>query len=765
MPMLRYTIKSIFILSFFVLWRNCCLAQSVNWNDTLQSILTAKVSDSIKVSQIEAKTIYLVTNARPEAKDFLKAMEQLLAKSKNAYLLSKLYYTKAIVWNFTISKDEIFNYIDSCIYYAEKVDYKQFKVRGARMKGQYLERFENYAEAEKILLKAYEECKKLEVPFETYRTLLALANLYESMLDNNTSLKYALLAAEITDKSSFSSTVGTLYLKIARDFARVGDNQKAEKYNDLTIEFCTANQKAILPEVYSYIGNYYQTASKNELAKSYYLKCDSVMKAQNNFSEAVSAYSNLATLYTIENKLDTAQMYFEKCITISEELDFRYLGRIYLNYSTFLLKLNQDSLALVYAEKALETTKLNGDTESLSEAIQAKADAQIKLKAFVPGINSLKESIMVKDSLYQINQQATLAELLTKYESEKKETEILKLNSDKKIQQLQLEKQKALLNGNMLAARQKQQEIDLLNQKQQIQELKLAKQKEALTLKELEAETNSRKLQISQQEKQLKEAELSQQIFSKNLILWGALIAIAFIFLLFNQYRINTHRKNDKEKYLLQNQLSEMRLEALRSQMNPHFIFNALNSINRYIIRNSKETASEYLIKFSKLMRMILENSKSTSVTLENELQALQLYVELEALRFDNKFDFNISIDPAINKSSVVIPPLIFQPFVENAIWHGLMNKQERGSISIKVNQKQNNKLLVVIEDNGVGRQKATEFNSRTHDGKSFGMQITKDRLNAFNKSENNLKIIDLFDSQNNSAGTRVEIELTTLAA
>ncbi|MBK7390594.1 MAG: hypothetical protein IPI23_16440 [Bacteroidetes bacterium] len=99
------------------------------------------------------------------------------------------------------------------------------------------------------------------------------------------------------------------------------------------------------------------------------------------------------------------------------------------------------------------------------------------------------------------------------------------------------------MTGNILAARQKQQEIDLLNQKQQIQELKLAKQKEALTLKELEAETNSRKLQLTQQEKQLKEAELSQQIFSKNLILWGALIAIAFIVLAFNQYRINTHRK------------------------------------------------------------------------------------------------------------------------------------------------------------------------------------------------------------------------------
>ncbi len=113
--MLRYPIQVILILSIFTFCQDRCLAQTANWNDTVQSILTAKVSDSIKVSQIEAKTIYLVTNARPEAKDFLKAMELLLSKSKNSYLLAKLYYTKAIVWNFSISKDEIFNYIDSCI--------------------------------------------------------------------------------------------------------------------------------------------------------------------------------------------------------------------------------------------------------------------------------------------------------------------------------------------------------------------------------------------------------------------------------------------------------------------------------------------------------------------------------------------------------------------------------------------------------------------------------------------------------------------------
>jgi hypothetical protein len=262
----------------------------------------------------------------------------------------------------------------------------------------------------------------------------------------------------------------------------------------------------------------------------------------------------------------------------------------------------------------------------------------------------------------------------------KKENEIAKLNSDKQIQKLQLEKQKAEILGNLHLAKQKQQEIDLLNQKQLIQELKLSQQKEALALKELETEAKDRKIIIAEQEKLLIEKEMIQQKFSNKIMISGFIILLLFIILGFNNYRINTHRKNDKEKYQLQNQLIQMKLEALRSQMNPHFIFNALNSINRYIIRNNKETASEYLIKFSKLIRSILENSKLKEIPLEKEIEAIQLYVDLELLRFDNKFDFQVRIDESINRENTQIPPLILQPFVENAIWHGLMKKKRERS-------------------------------------------------------------------------------------
>lgn len=748
-----------------ILFSTRAFSQQANWTDTLNTILNAQMNDSIKISELVSKAIFLTTNAKKENKDYLRAMEKLMVGKNNPYLLAQLYYTKTIVKNFNIPEAELFGYIDSCLLYAEKVNFKPYIIRGYRIKGQYQERKGLFELASINLEKAIQKCKELNDPFETYRTLLALSSLNENTGDLKKSIEYSLLAADVALKNNLKTTLGTVYLRIAKGYAKIGDHENAQKYIKITQDYCTEVQQALLPEALSFTGTYFQTFNNNESALKAYLKCDSVMQAQENYNEAISVYTNLASIYTLYNKLDTAQYFFTKSVTAAEQKNHKYLGRIYTNYSTFLNKTGKDSLALEYANKAISEVKSKNDFEGLPEALQAKAECLIRLEDYDSGFEVFRSVISVKDSLNTISNQASIAELMTKYETEQKEDEIQKLNSEKKIQQLQLEKQKALLAGNALLAKQKQQEIDLLNQNRQIQELKLSQQKESLALKQMEVETNQRKLELSEKEKQLNEAELNHQIFSKNLILIGSVILLAFVLLVFNQYRINTHRKNDKEKFQLQNQLSEMRLEALRAQMNPHFIFNALNSINRYIIRNSKETASEYLIKFSKLMRIILENSKSPTVTLESEFHALQLYVELEALRFDNKFDFKLNISPEINQGQVSIPPLILQPFVENAIWHGLMNKNERGSINIEVKPKSGNKLFVVIEDNGIGRNSANEYNKNSHNGKSFGMQITQDRLNAFNNKENNLKIVDLYDANNKPAGTRVEIEINTIAA
>lgn len=231
------------------------------------------------------------------------------------------------------------------------------------------------------------------------------------------------------------------------------------------------------------------------------------------------------------------------------------------------------------------------------------------------------------------------------------------------------------------------------------------------------------------------------------------------------KFRLGMER-SEKEKELsrLQHRTAQLEMHALRAQMNPHFLFNSLNSINRFIIQNNSEQASEYLTKFSRLMRLILQNSQHELIPLENELEALKLYLELEAVRFDHHFSYAIKIDEHLDVAVLKVPPLIIQPYAENAIWHGLMHKEEKGNLLIELKEEEGGYLVCSITDDGIGRKKAAELKSKsasTH--KSMGMKITADRIASMRQrksNENNIQITDLVAADGSAAGTRVEIKI-----
>ncbi|WP_295116856.1 histidine kinase [uncultured Chitinophaga sp.] len=224
--------------------------------------------------------------------------------------------------------------------------------------------------------------------------------------------------------------------------------------------------------------------------------------------------------------------------------------------------------------------------------------------------------------------------------------------------------------------------------------------------------------------------------------------------------------KRAAERILMdtQQKMADMEMQALRAQMNPHFIFNCLNSINRYIVKSDQATASLYLTKFAKLIRLILDNSNSKHVMLSNELDALKLYIDMEALRFDKKFSYEIVVQKNVNPDSVELPPLIIQPYVENAIWHGLLHKQSIGHLKIEISMPQDAMLHCVIEDNGIGREKAQELKSKTATTKkSLGMKITENRLSLLNKHaalNASIDIINLYESDQTPAGTKVILKI-----
>jgi len=218
-----------------------------------------------------------------------------------------------------------------------------------------------------------------------------------------------------------------------------------------------------------------------------------------------------------------------------------------------------------------------------------------------------------------------------------------------------------------------------------------------------------------------------------------------------------------KESSLLQ-KISVMEMTALRSQMNPHFIFNCLNSIKSYALNNDTENVSLYLTRFSRLIRLVLENSQSERINLAVELETLRLYMEMEKLRFGDQFDFDIRLASDLETEFIEVPPMLIQPYVENAIWHGLMHKRGKGNVIIRVRQPADNLLHISIEDDGIGRAKASEIKSKTAvQKKSFGMKITSERLDMIRQLydiDATVHIDDLFDTAGQPAGTKITLEI-----
>lgn len=210
--------------------------------------------------------------------------------------------------------------------------------------------------------------------------------------------------------------------------------------------------------------------------------------------------------------------------------------------------------------------------------------------------------------------------------------------------------------------------------------------------------------------------------------------------------------------------VAEAEMAGLRSQMNPHFIFNCLNSIKLYATENDSEKASDYLTKFSRLIRMVLENSRSKRVTLRNELDMLQLYADMEIMRFKQKLSFFVEVEPGIDTGFVEIPPLLLQPYVENAIWHGLMHKPEGGAVRVRATLSQENLLQLTITDDGVGRSRAAELISKSASHrKSFGLKMTSERIalvNQLYQTHTQVRIEDLVDADGQPAGTEVVLQI-----
>ena len=251
---------------------------------------------------------------------------------------------------------------------------------------------------------------------------------------------------------------------------------------------------------------------------------------------------------------------------------------------------------------------------------------------------------------------------------------------------------------------------------------------------------------------------------------WFIVLAIGIFILLMYLFYINRFKKNQQKlqdalaKSRIEEALRKSQLASLKSQMNPHFMFNALNSIQEFIILNDKEQANMYMGKFADLMRTTLDMSNKDEVTLEDEIKMLHLYLELESLRFEEQFSYDIFVAANIHTASIYLPPMLVQPYIENAVKHGLLHKNGNKKVSIYFELKNNVTLMCKVIDNGVGRKRSNEINvMRYKKHTSFATGATQSRLELLNtKREHIIAVLftDLQDNNGNAIGTEVCIQI-----
>lgn len=453
------------------------------------------------------------------------------------------------------------------------------------------------------------------------------------------------------------------------------------------------------------------------------------------------SFNNIGSTYIMLEDYQKAKEYFEKSMAIKLKYDSSGLAQTYNNLGIVYQNLSLFDESEACFKKSYEVCSQNSDSYGLAKASINLANILNFKKDF-----KLAESYYTK--AFEISLENGYKDLIIDATSSAQEFYFNQKQFDKAYEMLLLNTiyKDSVKNDDVI---------------------------KKITRLEAEHEFNQKQVEdsIVRHQKKIKEQALyNQEIRRKELLLWVFGIAfffiIAIIFVAFKTYQL---RKQNQENILKQKAL-EIEKNLLRSQMNPHFIFNAMNSIQNFISENDSYSAIRYLSKFAKLIRLILENSLHQTILLCDEILSLQLYLELEQVRFNNRFDFSIDLDEDIDEETIQVPPMLIQPFVENAIIHGIMPLEHKGLIKISIREKQDNSCLVCeIIDNGIGREKSAKLKQKqgkTH--KSVGMQLTRERLASLNSETEprmSFNITDVLDEQSNVIGTKVIIQIPYLIA
>lgn len=507
-----------------------------------------------------------------------------------------------------------------------------------------------------------------------------LGLLHEMRGDYQLALESFLVALRIREKLKDDKAMGRVLNNIGLVFTEQENYAKALEYYQRSIDFKLKGGDTLLAaSTYNNMGITLINMDRYEEAIAMLNKALVINKQHGEDAEVAVNIGNLGLAFDKRGEKKKAKEYYERCIAMQEKLEIpetqlavpiNNLGTIYLEEHDLpkAEKLLRQSLAL-----ALERES----KEDIREAYGNLARLYSEKKNFEEAFEYQQKFNALTDTLAREKSGKAMAEMMVKYETEKKEEQNKSLGRENELQKLRLERNNYVIYG--LAA----------------------------------------------------------------LMLLLGITGILF----YRQRKL----KAEQERIVLGQKL-------LRSQMNPHFIFNSLQSIQGYMLTHRPDEAAGYLSDFARLMRMILESSRQEYVPLGDVIQFNEYYLKMQSLRFENKFETEIHVDPGLDPDQVQVPPMLLQPFIENSIEHGFKNKQDKGKIDIRIYREQD-MLKMEVEDNGIGRSASEKLKERDNKHTSLAMSITRERIEALSRKSKRkitLNIIDLSDENQRPSGTKV---------
>ena len=559
---------------------------------------------------------------------------------------------------------------------------------------------------------------------ETARSLINLGLLYFQVSDYEQAVSYYDEAMSIKKELGDEKGYGIALNNIANCYYQLGNYTIAiEYYNKAFDIFDRLGFSTGIASTLNGLGMLLEQQDRYEEALENYQKAFLIIKESGIQSEIANFLNNMGNMYMELNHYDSAIYYYNQALSIREQIgDKPGISNSYNNIGLAYLDMKNYNLANGYIQQAIDINKEINNLYELSLNINALSRSYIETKNYPKALEYAQQGLKIAHEINspesEIANYESLSEIYEKTGKTGKALEYYKLLSSLRDTLNTSDLQQRITEMQVkYETKEKQQQLDLLSEKTASQQMKLQRNRYVLTG-------------------------------------LGILILLA---ILMGVLLIRQNKLKSKQRH------TELEQKLLRSQMNPHFLFNSLIAIQSFVLKKQDKEAVKYLTGFAKLMRLILENSRAEHIPLDKEITTLQHYLELQKLRFEHKFDFEIILDKDIIPETIAIPPMLAQPFIENSIEHGILNKSEKGQIQIAFKRK-DDFIQFQLEDNGVGREKAGLVKKEKMDQhESLATSITIERLNNLNKKLKHkftFTIIDLKNKEGEATGTKVIINI-----